>query len=186
LQHPFYATPKAKETTEFGLRIKKSTIRNAGRGLFATKDFKKGDKIMKLKFQRLTKKQIDDRYDYYLCDNNGKCTEGLGSYSFTINARKGTYGDSACVRNAPSYANDKKNHANVKFAPDKGSRKTKVDVWFVTTKNIKAGQELFHSYGQLYWQSGPSVGASPHSLARVPVRAPNASGPLGKVVRATK
>jgi hypothetical protein len=45
-----------------GLRVKKSNIPNAGMGLFAVKDFDKGDLIAPYSGDRLTKKQFDQRY----------------------------------------------------------------------------------------------------------------------------
>ncbi len=177
LEKEFYKSPKAKDKTRFGLQIKTSQIPNAGKGLFATRNFKKGDKIMKLEFRKLKKKEIDKLYDY-IDPKTQKKLEGVGPYSFDIVLRDGEiyFGDGACIRNAPSYANDLKKSANVQYKQENDGTAI---VWLTVTKNIKAGDELFHSYGKNYWKN---LNTNPHSLRKVHIRDHNPSGPRGVIV----
>ena len=175
LQKEFYKSSKAKTKTIFGLEIKTSKIPNAGKGLFATRDFKKGDGIITVTFRKLKKKEIDNLYDY-IDPITQKKVEGVAPYGFDMDATD--KGDAACIRNAPSYANDRVGRSNVRYEQD-----DKNVMWLAATKNIKAGDELYNNYGQKYWKA---IDTNPHSLQRVGVRDRHPSGTRGKIVKMNK
>lgn len=67
---------------ELGLRVKDSAIQAAGKGLYATKNFKKGDSIAKYKGECMTREEIDRRYpgntnaDYGFCSGRN-CVDAI-------------------------------------------------------------------------------------------------------------
>lgn len=67
---------------QLGLRVKDSSIRAAGKGLFATKNFKRGDTIAKYKGECISRREMDRRYpgdmnaDYGFCDGNN-CVDAI-------------------------------------------------------------------------------------------------------------
>jgi len=95
--------------------------------------------------------------------------------------------DAACQRRAGSYANDpavitkkgvrKKNSKLVNarisnVAPFPLAKKGE-GAWLIATKPIKAGKEVFVSYGDDYWETTDIV----HKLQNVPVSPLNQSSP---------
>ena len=112
-----------------GLRIKKSSIPNAGLGLFVTRDFKKDSKIVDYKGE------ISDK------PSGGDYDLEINEHKF-INANKSKY--------VGGYANmarrkDRKTN-NSKLTAYKGEGRIK------STKNIKKGNEVLTSYGREYWK----------------------------------
>jgi len=125
------------------LRIKKSLLLNAGRGLFAddgTKSqdivFKKNDRILSnitlYNGEKVTGKELDKRYG----DDTAPYGIGMGS----------VYEDGACVRGAGSMANHSPKQANAKLSFDSKNKVFSVKA----TKNIKNGQEIYVNYGRDY------------------------------------
>ena len=176
LSSPFFLHPNDKkgDEIEIGLRIKKSTIPGAGYGLFATKTFKKGEEITSIRFKRITKTQLEKLYK-----------KDMAPYTFKITKKTDRLsGDSACVRNAPSYANDKKDKkkSNCIFRVWRENNKTFASLY--TTKVIRGSREkpveLFYFYGDEYWGDHDSSNKS--NTRRVKVGTKSHSGPLGKVV----
>lgn len=131
LTHP-YCAQHTKEV--LGVFIKKSTIPKAGKGLFAARDFKKGESIAEYAGERLTTQQYDKRYD----------KEGYGSYGMAVNrnlvidARKT---NSGIARFVCDYTGSGQK-PNVQYE----EHKKKIEV--VTLRKIKAGEELFADYGK--------------------------------------
>ena len=118
---------------EDNLRIKKSTLPNAGEGLFAYKKrFRKNKTIGAYRGKKMTKRQIDRKYGEYtapyaLCINKRKCRDA--------------YKTTDC---AARYSNDARNKrlTNAKF----------VDFKLKAGKRIKPNEEIFTHYGKGYWK----------------------------------
>ena len=132
------------------LRIKKSTIPNAGFGLFASKKpFKRGDLIGKYTGRIVKNIALDKTYKkhpkykglapYSLCNS-------IEDNSWCVNANRSSDGP---VR----YANDKSlNAANI--CPKIVNKKPlKIETY--ASKQIKPQQEIFMSYGTNYWNNAP-------------------------------
>jgi hypothetical protein len=124
------------------LRIKKSSLKNAGLGLWAIDKskkntqniFKKDDVIIAYVGEKTTPEILTKRYKektaiYALCESN-VCV------------------DSACVRGAASYINHSSSpqKINVYFDIDESTNQFII----VAKKNIKNNTELFVSYGREY------------------------------------
>jgi len=128
-----------------GLRVKKSTIQGAGRGLFAAKAFRSGQRIVpyvaasKLAASMRTKATIDKRYPgnqvaaYVIC-------HGKQARSLCTDASKTSSG-------VGRFANDVPGINNAEFEW-KGKRQGHV---LVATRHIAAGEEIFAYYGDSYW-----------------------------------
>jgi len=120
------------------LKVKKSTLPNAGKGLFVKTEFSKGTIVAEYEGRLCKWKDVEDDVD------NG--------YIYHIN-------DSTVIDAAESmhtfgrYANDAAGFQkidgvknNAKYV-EKGKR-----VFIMATKKIYAGNEVFVSYGRLYWK----------------------------------
>jgi SET domain-containing protein len=120
------------------LIVKRSSLSNAGKGLFTSKDIRKGTRIIEYKGRIRTWKEI-------------RSESAFNGYVFYINRNhvidaKNTTGAKA------RYANDAKGVSaktgarnNSKYEQD-GLR-----VYITATKNIPAGSEILVSYGKEYW-----------------------------------
>ncbi len=126
------------------LAIKPSQLPGAGMGLFAEKDFKKGDTIVKYEGEKITWKECIKRNNkqesvgcYYLFINNRKCIDAqhtlwaLGRYA----------NDATGFNRIPGLRN------NSRYEVEKG------EAYIIASRNIKAGEEIFVSYGRGYWNA---------------------------------
>jgi len=107
--------------------IKKSKI--AGRGLYANRDFKKGENIVIYDGEKVTKKVGDDRFEEQ--QKKGLFYVFLLNRKFDIDGEKGTFGKYAnhsCNPNAESVNYDGK------------------EIWLEAKKNIKKGEEITYNY----------------------------------------
>lgn len=127
------------------LKIKKSTMEGAGKGLFAydkSKDeneiiFKKNERIVDYNGKRKTQEQIDNEYKNY-----------TAPYAIAYSQDKII--DAGDKRGVGSLMNHKPNsQSNVRFATKKQNGQI-IGVQLIATKNIRNGQELFAYYGKLY------------------------------------
>ena len=121
--------------------VKKSQIPGAGKGLFTKRDFKKGERILEYLGEIITDAECDiraekDQYGYIFYISKKKCVDAYNT-------------PEALAR----YANDAKGLTKVKglnnnccYAIYKNSG------WIKAEKNIKAGAEIFVSYGAEYWR----------------------------------
>ena len=126
-----------------GLKVKQSTIPNAGKGLFATKDFKKNKVISSYGGNIISKAELDRRYGGGNNDN--------APYSLSARNAPNRILDSACRRSLMSLANSKRqtNRNNAKFSERlKGDGTINVR----TTKRVRVGDEIFIDYGKGYWK----------------------------------
>lgn len=118
--------------------------------------------------QTLTKKELDDLYDYK--DHNDELVEQTGPYTVNDNVEgtipdDGSIRDALCVRNVAAYVNDphgsKDAKANVEMhfkVPDTGPLKKKrtAGIFIIkATRDIFQGEEILLNYGQDYWEGGP-------------------------------
>ena len=125
-----------------GLQVKKSKIKNAGLGLYATKDFQKGQKIADYGGVVVSYSQYEKNPSGYGIHINkkevldGKSTQsGLARYA--NNCRKANKQKGECVRNK---------------AKIKVNTRTKKGTLRATAK-IKKGEEIFTSgYGEKWWE----------------------------------
>jgi hypothetical protein len=126
----------------YHLKIKKSTIPNAGMGLFAfdkTKEpndivFKANQKICPYFGEVVTKEILDERYDIH-----------TAPYGIVVSANQNKYEDGAIQRGIGSLLNHKvRSQTNCKFTNNYRH------ITISATKNIRNGQELFINYGRDY------------------------------------
>jgi SET domain-containing protein len=121
------------------LYVKKSTIPNAGKGLFTKKFIPKGTMIVEYKGRRSTWKEVEDE-------------DGKNGYIFYINRNNVIDGQpykSALAR----YANDARGLVKIKGLTNNcdyivdGTR-----AYIESKKDIPAGSEIFVDYGADYWK----------------------------------
>jgi uncharacterized protein len=126
------------------LSIKKSQIPAAGLGLWAEKDFKRGDVIVSYDGERITIKE---------CEKRNTALEGGGSYYLFISKTKCI--DAQHTLSAKGrYANDAKGltridglRNNARYEAIKGQ------AFIIASRNIRSGEEILVSYGRSYWNT---------------------------------
>jgi uncharacterized protein len=122
------------------LKVKKSTLPNAGKGLFTLKDIKKGEIVCEYKGERIkwadaTERNEKNKGGYVFYINKNNC---IDAYDY-----KDTFG---------RYANDAAGVGRIKgFRNNSTYDIVKNRVYIRATRNIPAGSEIFVSYGQSYW-----------------------------------
>lgn len=159
--------------SHYGLRVKRvpkntcfdsqgTPVRGLGRGLFATVDMREGCIINELKGKYMTKQQVENEYP----------GDTLAPYAVATNFQSGPqyfYDVKETTCNLARFANDArglykrtgrrlvkiKNNAHI----DEAQRPRGPPV-LVATKNIKAGDQIFTSYGSDYWASRPAPQAT--------------------------
>lgn len=138
LKTPNFNTIEALEADY--LYTKPSQLPNAGNGLFTAIAIYKDETIAVFKGELLTDIQAEKR-----------ALEGNDKYF--INLLNGSIMDSMNVACFAKYANDASGFANSNF---KNNAKITLDdndkVCIQATRNIKANEELFCSYGKSYWK----------------------------------
>ena len=123
-----------KVNTEF-IIVRNSKIHN--KGVFATKDIKKGTKVIEYVGEKITKKESELRAEKQLKKSKNHTTDG-GVYIFELNKKydidgkvpwnPAQYINHSCDPNCETESNNKK-------------------IWIVAMKNIKKGEELTYNYG---------------------------------------
>ena len=123
------------------LLVKKSTIPGSGKGLFTKRDIKKGERIIEYLGEIVTEAELDRRAE-----------NDIYGYAFYISKRKcidAYYTPDELAR----YANDAKGLTKIKGITNNCCYVVyKNSGWIKAEKNIKAGAELFVSYGAEYWR----------------------------------
>jgi hypothetical protein len=135
--------------------VKKSTIPNAGLGLFATRDLPRGTQIP-YEGKKLTDYQEKKMY--------GSATNDVAPYGVSV--KKNLVVDGACARGTANFSNDNPKKRNAKLIATKG------EVKITSTKKIKKGQEVFTNYGKEYFPKPntfpkPSFKTSKNKLTNV-------------------
>jgi hypothetical protein len=128
---------------EYGVKVKQSTIPQAGKGLFATKEFKVNELICPLWGNEKSIQQHDQEYG----NNN------TAPYSVQLN--RNTIIDGSCKRYVGHNANTKLNadgssslqRSNAKISIN---RRSTYKINLKATKTIKEGDEIFVYYGNEY------------------------------------
>ncbi len=123
------------------LEVKKSTIPNAGKGLFTKRDIKKGERFVEYLGEIITWKECDIRAE-----------KDEGGYVFFISRNK-------CIdafhtpNELARYANDAKGLTRVKGINNNCVYEIhQKRGWIKAVKDIKAGSEILVSYGAEYWK----------------------------------
>jgi uncharacterized protein len=125
------------------LYIKDSTIPGAGMGLFTDIDIKKGEIVTEYCGEKITWKE---------CEKRNEAMDGLNSYYLYI-SKNNCIDALHALDTFGRYANDavgfvrvagKKNNCEYHIIKKKP--------YIVAKKNIKAGEEIFVSYGKEYWE----------------------------------
>jgi len=126
------------------ISVKKSQIPSAGDGLWAEKDFKRGEVIVKYDGDKITWKECERRNEaqkghgcYYLYISKRKCIDA----QYTLWA-KGRYANDAT---GLSRVEGLRNNARYEII--------KGEAYIKASRNIKAGQEILVSYGRSYWNT---------------------------------
>lgn len=126
------------------LVVKKSRIRNAGKGLFTTSPIKKGDIIVEYKGEKMT---------WAECEKRNEKAKGNLAYFFHV-SKNNCVDASATLDALARYAND----ADGKTKSKKYKNNSVYDIikgkpYIVATKNIPKQSEIFVEYGKEYWES---------------------------------
>ena len=130
-----------KTKYEKHLFLDKSTLPNAGKGLFTNVEIPKGEKIVQYKGEIITWKECEKRFG-----------EDEGGYAFYVTSKH-------CIdayftpQHLARYANDARGLSRIKGITNNSVYETMKDkkVFIVSTKKIPAGAEIFVSYGDEYW-----------------------------------
>jgi SET domain-containing protein len=124
------------------LILKKSRLPYAGKGLFTTKDIKKGSKIIEYRgeiidWKEYCKRTKEDKDGYMAYVNWKKCIDAYNTPQY-----KARYANDAegLIRHKKY-----KNNAEYQIIDDK--------VFIVATRDIEAGEEIFVSYSKDYWDA---------------------------------
>jgi hypothetical protein len=126
-----------------GLRIKDSTIADAGKGLYANRDFAKGEVVA-----HYTGDIVPESYD--------DVDTGSHQSRYLLSLTRSTLIDAARTNTAPGrMVNDPRGSGkkqNVSFCCDQRNK----TVTLKATRAIKKGAELLVSYGRAYWTAARS------------------------------
>jgi len=130
-----------------GLAVKKSNIPGAGLGLFAVKQFDRGDKISEYKGERLTEMQLEHKTNT----------------DYVLRVDQNTYIDADHTNSSPArYSNDchgqRQYPCNARFSIDKKKHKATIKA----QKKIRPGQEVLTPYGAGYWSKSTQRNAAPN------------------------
>jgi len=122
------------------LKVKKSQLPNAGKGLFTTVPIKKGEKIVEYKGEIIEwkdyKKRVDNNEDgYLLFVNRKRCID-----AFNTPQHVARYANDAA---GLSRTQGLRNNCYYDIVDGRG--------YIVSTRNIKAGEEIFVNYTKEYW-----------------------------------
>ena len=116
-------------------KVKKSKVH--GSGVFATKDIKKGVKIIQYIGEKVTKKEGDKRSAERIKKYLNKKNEG-SVYIFELNKKYDIDG-------SPSY--NKARYINHSCDPNCEVDIIKNEIWIISIKDIKKSSELNYDYG---------------------------------------
>jgi SET domain-containing protein len=122
------------------LKVKRSQLPNAGKGLYTTAPIKKGEKIIEYKGQIITWKEYKKRVErdedgYLLFVNNKRCIDAFPT-----------------PQHIARYANDAAGLSRVKGLRNNCYYDIENGKGYIVSKRpIKAGEEIFVSYTKEYW-----------------------------------
>lgn len=147
-------TPKCDDHTdaEDGVRVMRSTIPGAGMGLFATRAFKKGERIGKYTGEVLTLEDVVRRYG-----------SDRATAPYVVQASPSVFIDAAAHRPAVAYVNHNRDECNCEYiSAHRGGNAlvSRFGVDVLATRDIEPGEELFANYGSQYRINEPGVSHS--------------------------
>jgi SET domain-containing protein len=123
------------------LVVKKSTLPKAGKGLFTKKDIRKGERVIEYLGEVITEAELDRRAE-----------NDIYGYAFYISKKKcidAYYTPNELAR----FANDARGLVKIKGIKNNCCYEIwKNRGWIKAERNIKAGEEIFVSYGAEYWK----------------------------------
>jgi len=120
------------------LRVKKSQLPQAGKGLFTSTDIPKGTRIVEYKGRIQPWREVKDQ-------------DGINGYLMYIN-RNVVINGLAAVKTLARYANDAGGLVRLEGIRNNAEFVSEGKRCFIeATRNIKAGEEIFASYGSEYW-----------------------------------
>ena len=123
------------------LLVKKSKLPNAGKGLFTTTPIEKGEKIIEYKGEIIEWKEYSKRVEQ---DKDG--------YLFFI-SKKRCIDAFSTPQHKARFANDAMGLSRVKGLKNNAQYEIEKDKCFiVSTRDIKAGEEIFVDYSRDYWK----------------------------------
>ncbi|WP_317898883.1 SET domain-containing protein [Aurantibacillus circumpalustris] len=122
------------------LKVKKSQLPNAGKGLFTEKPIKKGAKIIEYKgeiidWKEYEKRVIDNKDGYLFFINKKRCID-----AFSTPQHKARFANDAA---GIGRMKGLKNNSDYEIFDDK--------CYIVSRRNIEAGEEIFVNYTKEYW-----------------------------------
>lgn len=117
--------------------VKQSGIADAGMGVFALRDFKKGENVLQYTGEMFTRQDCPDQ-DHRYC---------VGVTNTTCLCAKYNWKTAGRYVNAPYKTGLK---ANLRFVIRQASEPK--EVWLKATRLIRAGKELLVGYGPGYWR----------------------------------
>lgn len=122
------------------LYVKKSTIPNAGKGLFTRKAIPKGTRIVEYKGVISSWKDVKDE-------------DGKNGYIFFVN-RKHVINALPTLKALARYANDANGLTRVKGLSNNAEYETDENdkAYILSTRDIPANAEIFVDYGKDYWK----------------------------------
>ncbi|HPI31066.1 MAG TPA: SET domain-containing protein [Bacteroidales bacterium] len=124
------------------ISIKPSQIPGSGLGLWATKDFKKGDVIVKYDGDKISLKE---------CERRNQNQDGYGGYYLTLSKNR-IIDAQHTLWAMGRYANDAAGLNRIKGLRNNAKYQLiKREAFIVASRNIKAGEEILVSYGRSYW-----------------------------------
>ncbi|MEO8171614.1 MAG: SET domain-containing protein [Sediminibacterium sp.] len=125
-------------TLEKHLIVKRSYLKNAGKGLFTRKDIRKGERIVEYKGRLRSWKDVksEDEFNGYVFYINR---------DHVIDAKKTKQARARYANDAKGLSKTKGMRNNCKYEQDG------VKVYITAIKNIPAGSEILVGYGKEYW-----------------------------------
>jgi SET domain-containing protein len=125
------------------LKVTKSKLPNAGKGLFTLIDVKKGEIVCEYEGELITWNEAINRNEKNI---------GKGAYFYFIN-NKNVIDAWAAKKTFGRYANDAAGLVKIPGLRNNATYFEKGKKVFIkATRNIKAGEEIFVSYGKSYWR----------------------------------
>lgn len=138
-RHPYcYSHTDSK----LGVQVKKSTIEEAGQGLFAARDFPADKQLLEYTGKRTKRKPQNSDYVFEV-----KNTGGAVRYIDGADPSR-----SSVARYVNSCRRGQKCRNNAVFRTKRVEGKGKVVLR--SLRKIKKGREIFASYGREYWKKG--------------------------------
>lgn len=144
-----------------GLCVKPSTIKNAGLGLFATRPFAKDERIDEYRGDVVEREVYEDegRSDYaidildaHYVINAIYSTDSFARYSNDARDKSLNNADLRTDEDLVEEARERRINDG-EGVDEKDPEGSADQVWLVATRDIKAGQEIFTSYGTAYWEN---------------------------------